>query len=88
MSSGIPMINLETAMEILAACQGQVIHALLEEKRHAHPNQERIDGYRMVIDQLTAERKALNIHDHEAITRIRFFYGLLLKKALHGPSSP
>lgn len=44
MSSIVPMINLETALEILAACQGQVIHALLEEQRSAHPNQERIDG--------------------------------------------
>jgi hypothetical protein len=87
MSSMIPMINLETAIEILAACQGQVIQALVEEQRSTHPNQEHIEGYRMVIGQLSAERKALNIDDDAAITRVRFFYGLLLKKALQLPSA-
>jgi hypothetical protein len=87
MSSMVPMINLETAVEILAACQGQVMQALVEEQRRMRPDQERIEGYQMVIGQLNAERKALNIDDHAAIARVRFFYGLLLKKALHLPSA-
>jgi hypothetical protein len=83
----VPMINLETAMEILAACKGQVMQALVEEQRSTRPNEERIEGYRMVLDQLGAELKALNIDDHAEIARVRFFYGLLLKKALHLPSA-
>ncbi len=86
MSSMTPAINLETALEILAACSGLVTTELLKEQRSVRPNQERIDGYRQVLGELIAERKTLQIDDEGAINRIRFFYGALLKKAMPAPS--
>ncbi|GLQ50920.1 hypothetical protein ACFFJT_14455 [Dyella flava] len=53
MSSMTPAINLETALEILAACAGFITTELLKEPRSGCPNQERIEGYRQVLAELT-----------------------------------
>jgi len=70
----------DSARCIMAECSARVSHAIRQEVAKGNSDSERIDGLRLVAEQLRIERNAVFSGDPAAVVRARFFYGLLLKQ--------